>query len=61
MDNLIIKQFKDYIDNYNNANNYISKLVVKREMQAFIIALELSGKNLDAGKCKELYEGLDKN
>lgn len=59
--NLIIKHFEEYVDRYNkNYNHEISRKNIESHMQGYIISLELSGKNIEANICKELFEKLNR-
>jgi hypothetical protein len=53
----IIQLFDDWCKKYEKGNGEVKDQIHQR-MYGFIIALELSGKNLEAKKCKAIYAKL---
>lgn len=54
--NLIVQQFQNWIGVYKETTDSNDRRAMHQRMVGFIIALELSGKNIDAQSCKDLYE-----
>jgi hypothetical protein len=55
---IIQDHFDTIIKKYNEEGSMFVQLGYKREMIGFIIALELSGNNIEANECKDKFDAV---
>ena len=51
-------RFEKWEERYRSETNETEKKLLEQKMIGFITALELAGKNVEANKCKQIFDKL---